>query len=110
MSTVLKQLEHVCPEETEYIELARFIVEHYNGKHPGAVIHGLYWGGITSLEDLRNADLEKLRSCRRFGEKRMAEIIRMQNILNGLSLRKRGLFSFIFYAETAVTFMEVIAL
>lgn len=46
-----------------------------------AVIHGLYWGGITSLEDLRNADLEKLRSCRRFGEKRMAEIIRMQNIL-----------------------------
>lgn len=67
MSTVLKQLEHVCPEETEYIELARFIVEHYNGKHPG--------------EDLRNADLEKLRSCRRFGEKRMAEIIRMQNIL-----------------------------
>lgn len=81
MSTVLKQLEHVCPEETEYIELARFIVEHYNGKHPGAVIHGLYWGGITSLEDLRNADLEKLRGCRRFGEKRMAEIIKMQNIL-----------------------------
>lgn len=81
MSTVLKQLEHVRPEETETIEMAKFIVEHYDGKHPGAVIHGLLWNGIKSLEDLRNADMAQLHGCRRIGEKRMAEIIRMQNIL-----------------------------
>lgn len=79
--SVLKQLEHVCSEETDKIELARFITEHYDGKHPGAVINGLFWNGITNLEDFRNADLKKLRSCRRVGEKRLAEIIRMQNIL-----------------------------
>lgn len=68
-------------KELEREALKNFCSEHC-GKHFVAIFNALMRGGICSIEDLYNADIETLKRLRNIGTVKLAYILDMKRYLN----------------------------